>query len=275
MNKKALLEWQFEAGIDEAVDELPNNYFNISKSKSVNSSKPQKLSESNDNSKVLGKQHNAPVNNSSGTSSTLHLSPTNAENEAVAIAGNCNSISELKEAIDKFEGCQLKRTATNTVFADGNPNAKIMVIGDIAGDEDDMVGTPFLGKSGKMFDKMLMSIGLDRGNTYLTNIIFWRPPGGKQANPEQIKICLPFTRRHIELVKPEFIILLGGTSACALLETEQTVAKLRGKIHEYSYNNLDIKIKSSVIHHPSYLHNNPSYKKQVWNDLLLINDILR
>ena len=181
-----------------------------------------------------------------------------------------HNLTELETFIQNSNVCALKKSAIQSVFADGNPSSKIMLIGEAPGADEDKYGKPFVGKAGKLLDKMLGAIGLDRKKVYISNVVPWRPPGNRQPNNEEILQCLPFIQRHIELVKPSIIILLGGTAAKALLTTTQGITKLRGTWHEYNNLGLSFPIPTRAIFHPAYLLRSPEYKKQTWEDLLEI-----
>ncbi len=200
-------------------------------------------------------------------------SENNLAIKARSIADKCNSLEELREALENFEGLSIKKTANNTVFADGNPNAKIIAIGEAPGANEDEEGTPFCGVSGKLLDQVLLSIGLSRkNNLYITNSVFWRPPGNRKPTLEENMVCLPFLEKHIALIKPELILLVGSTSASALLNTTETISRLRTKFYQYTNCYLDKSIPVAVIFHPSYLLRQPLQKKTVWLDLLKIKN---
>ena len=139
--------------------------------------------------------------------SAASVSLSTAPGAARALAHSCNSLLELKSALETFEGCEFKRLATKTVFADGVAEARIMLIGEAPGREEDLAGLPFVGRAGKLLDRMLAEIGLDRTRVYITNVLPWRPPQNREPSPEEAAICLPFLHRHIELAKPELLIL--------------------------------------------------------------------
>ena len=152
----------------------------------------------------------------------------------MAAAGAANSLAELKAAMEAFEGCALKRTANNTVFADGVAEGRVMLIGEAPGRDEDRIGKPFVGRAGQLLDKMLASIGLDRQkNAYITNVINWRPPDNRDPSPEEAAACLPFLRRHIELARPKVIILLGAVAARHVVGVSDGIMKLRGRWMEY------------------------------------------
>lgn len=188
-----------------------------------------------------------------------------------------SSLQELKDEIEAFTGCSLKGMAMNTVFADGNADADIMIIGEAPAEDDDRQGKPFAGPHGTLLDKMLASIGLSRETTYLTNMVYWRPPGGRTPSQEEIEACLPFVRRHIDLAKPKMIICFGATVAKNLLHQKETLSKIRGKWFDYqtplAKENAD-QIRAVTTHAPSNLLRLPAQKRQAWQDLLKIKEEL-
>ncbi|MGN7661192.1 MAG: uracil-DNA glycosylase [Anaplasma sp.] len=189
---------------------------------------------------------------------------------AQRIAEACHSLAELREAVESFEGCDIKKSSMNTVLADGNPNAKIMLIGEAPGSSEDREGRPFCGASGKLLDKMLAAIDLSRENTYISNTIFWRPPGNRRPTDFELAVCRPFVEKHIALVAPDIIVLVGGTACYALLDVPESVSKLRGRFHKYTNSFLERPITTAVIFHPAYLLRQPMQKRLAWEDLKLI-----
>ena len=181
-----------------------------------------------------------------------------------------HTLDSLKKFIKNFEKCSLKQQATQTVFADGNPFAKIMLIGEAPGLEEDKLGKPFVGRAGQLLDKMLAAIKLDRNNVYITNVVPWRPPNNREPTTEEILQCLPFIQKHIEIIKPSILILLGGTSAKAILTTNHGITKLRGTWHAYNSPRLSHPIPTRAIFHPAFLLRSPARKKETWEDLLEI-----
>ena len=178
------------------------------------------------------------------------------------------SLGALKDALEKFEGCELKRLATNTVFADGNPDGQIMFIGEAPGRDEDREGRPFVGRAGKLLDKMLEALGLDRSKVYITNILPWRPPQNRDPTPEEAATCLPFLRRHIELAQPNVLVLLGAVSARHLLGTTEGIMRTRGRWQVYQTEHQAIPTMPTL--HPAYLLRQPSAKRLVWRDLLAV-----
>jgi len=195
--------------------------------------------------------------------------------DARALAAGCATIAELEAAIRSFEGCALKRTAKNTVFADGLPTAPVMIVGEAPGADEDRLGKPFVGVSGQLMDRMMGAIGLTRGEGfYITNILFWRPPGNRTPTLAEQAMCLAFTRRHIELVRPRLLILAGGTAAKAVLDTAEGIMRLRGKWTSVRTDD-GMEIPTMPTFHPAYLLRTPASKRQSWQDLLAIDKKLK
>ena len=196
-------------------------------------------------------------------------------NSSKALANKASNIDELKNFVCSFEGCNLKKMATNTVFCDGNQNSDIMVIGEAPGNHEDLRGIPFCGDSGELLNSMFKSIGLTRDkNYYITNVIFWRPPGNRRPTDEELSICRPFVERHIELFKPKIIILVGATAMSAILNTNDTISSMRGKFIDFSPKYLSKSTKIFTIFHPSYLMRQPTKKKTAWSDMLKIKEFI-
>ena len=192
--------------------------------------------------------------------------------DARAIAAACGTLEELRAAMEAFDGCGLKKTATQLVFADGNPESGLMLIGEAPGGDEDRIGRPFVGPAGKLLDRMLAAIGRDRASAYITNIVPWRPPGNRKPSTGEVAVCLPFLRRHIELAAPRVLVLVGGVPAGALLETSQGITRLRGRWQSYHCGGDDggREIPVMPIFHTAYLLRSPANKKETWRDLLAI-----
>ena len=188
------------------------------------------------------------------------------EQNARDIAAKCDTLDALKAAVEAFEGCPLKATATQAAFARGNPEARVMVIGEAPGREEDREGKPFVGVAGQLLDRMLAAIGLDETSAYITNVVFWRPPGNRKPTDAEIESCRPFTERHIELVKPDFIVLAGGISAQTLLRQRAGITQMRGKWAELTVD--DRSIPALPVFHPAFLLRRPQEKAKAWADLL-------
>ena len=176
-------------------------------------------------------------------------------------------MDELRSMVENFDGCALKLTANKTVFGGGNPASKVMFIGEAPGADEDRIGLPFVGRSGHLLDKMLQSVGLDRDACYITNVLPWRPPGNRTPTDGEIAVCLPFLKRQIELIKPEVIVLLGGSAANALLDNEEPISRLRGKWLEYKSSEGTL-VPVLATFHPAYLLRNTAQKAKAWADLL-------
>ncbi|MGC6516927.1 MAG: uracil-DNA glycosylase [Candidatus Puniceispirillaceae bacterium] len=187
------------------------------------------------------------------------------------IVANITNVSALKEALAAFEGCELKRTASNLVFCDGNPEASVMIIGEAPGKDEDRMGVPFVGNAGQLLDQMLAAVGLDRSSVYIANIMPWRPPGNRTPTAEETAMMRPFVEKHIELVAPDIILALGGTAAKTLLETETGIMKLRGAFHDYQPRILPKTEKALPLLpclHPGYLLRSPHHKSLAFQDLV-------
>ena len=178
------------------------------------------------------------------------------------------TLEALRALLENFEGCALKNTATRLVFADGNPQARIMFVGEAPGRDEDIEGLPFVGRSGKLLDRMIAAIGLDRSKAYIANVIPWRPPGNRTPTPQETQICLPFIQRQIELVNPDVLVTLGNPSTQTLLSTREGIMRTRGKWFDYDTGTRTIRAMATF--HPAYLLRSPSYKRMSWQDLRAI-----
>lgn len=193
---------------------------------------------------------------------------------ARSIAAGCRTLAELELALESFDGCPLKETATRLCFADGSPQASLMLIGEAPGAEEDRQGRPFVGASGQLLDRMLATIGLDRRSVWITNIIFWRPPGNRTPTTAEVAVCQPFLERQIALIRPRQLLFLGGSAAHALLDVSEGVTKLRGRPYTYHPSDGLEPIPAMVTFHPAYLLRQPLMKRLVWRDLLSLKQQL-
>mgnify|MGYP000311197956 CR=1 FL=1 len=264
MTNKALLKWQMEMGADEAVGDTPRNYFAAPKIMETSFRQQPESSATKEMDSDFRRNDSAK----------MQASPALGHASARALANNATTLAELESAVRAFDGCALKRTAQRTVFSDGNPAAKIMIIGEAPGADEDVQGIPFCGVSGKLLDKMLAAIGLDRTSVYITNTVFWRPPGNRQPSVEETSICLPFVERHIALVAPQLLLLAGGTATNALLKRDESMSRLRGKTYQYQNGYLQSPIQTMVTYHPSYLLRQPSQKRAAWQDMLMVQSVI-
>jgi DNA polymerase len=182
------------------------------------------------------------------------------------------TLEALRALLETFDGCALKQTATRLVFADGNPQARIMFVGEAPGRDEDIEGLPFVGRSGKLLDRMIGAIGLDRSKAYIANVIPWRPPGNRTPTPQETQVCLPFIQRQIELVDPDVLVTLGNPSTQTLLNTREGIMRTRGKWQDYDTGKRVIRAIATF--HPAYLLRSPSYKRMSWQDLRAIAKVL-
>lgn len=205
--------------------------------------------------------------------SEITVAPDAAIASAREAARTAPTLEALRTLMDTFDGCALKHTATRLVFADGNPQAKVMFVGEAPGRDEDIEGLPFVGRSGKLLDRMIAAIGLDRRSAYIANVIPWRPPGNRTPTPQETQVCLPFIQRHIELVNPDVLVTLGNPSTQALLGTREGIMRTRGKWIDYDTGTRTIRAVATF--HPAYLLRSPSYKRLSWQDLRAIAKVLQ
>jgi DNA polymerase len=198
--------------------------------------------------------------------------PEVAIQSARKAARTAPSLEVLRAMLEQFDGCALKSTATRLVFADGNPRARIMFVGEAPGREEDIEGLPFVGRSGQLLNRMIAAIGLNRSNAYIANVIPWRPPGNRTPTPQETQVCLPFIQRQIELVNPDVLVTLGNPSTQTLLSTREGIMKTRGKWFDYDTGTRIIRALPTF--HPAYLLRSPSYKRLAWQDLRAIAKVL-
>jgi uracil-DNA glycosylase family 4 len=205
--------------------------------------------------------------------SEITIAPDAAIASAREAARTAPTLEALRTLMETFDGCALKHTATRLVFADGNPQARVMFVGEAPGRDEDIEGLPFVGRSGKLLDRMIAAIGLDRSKAYIANVIPWRPPGNRTPTPQETQVCLPFIQRHIELVNPDVLVTLGNPSTQALLGTREGIMRTRGKWIDYDTGTRTIRAVATF--HPAYLLRSPSYKRLSWQDLRAIAKVLQ
>ena len=268
------LRWYAEVGVDLCIEENPQKIEALAPvtfASTLASPKPRIPSASSISSAQ------ADISSPIAPSAPMAPAPSVAAAiaEARALADEANSLEDLATAIRAFNGCPLKKTATNTVIAQGVPQSRVMFIGEAPGAEEDRQGVPFCGPSGQLLDLMLSYIGLLRDtNFYITNTLFWRPPGNRQPTTEELEICKPFVEKHIALVNPKVLILVGGTATKAVLNESRGITRLRGQIFSYTNQYMQAPVPVHVIYHPSYLLRQPIAKKQCWADLLALKAAL-
>jgi DNA polymerase len=259
----AALAWQVEAGADEAISEAPQRHYDRPVETKAAAPQPAERRPAPAAARPAAPAAAAP------------LVPTDQVlASAQDLARRAATLEELRATLQDFDGCPLKKTAHSLVFADGNPEARVMIIGEGPGAEEDRQGLPFVGVSGQLLDRMLACIGLDRTSAYITNVLFWRPPGNRTPTGTELAICLPFVERHIELVDPEFILLAGGASAKALLGVSEGILRLRGRWRHYQHAGLSHPIPALPTLHPAYLLRQPAQKRAAWRDLLMLQEAM-
>jgi uracil-DNA glycosylase family 4 len=256
---RQLLDFYMEAGVDALVGEEPVDRF-----AAVDEPAPARIAR-------------APIAaDVARPSAAMQPAAPQATDEAIMAAReaakSAGTLDELRTILDKFEGCALKGSATRMVFADGNPAAKVMLVGEAPGRDEDIEGLPFVGRSGKLLDRMLAAIGLDRTSVYIANIVPWRPPGNRTPTPQESQICLPFVLRQIELVDPDILVCLGGPSAQTLLGIKDGITKTRGRW--FTFNSGKREIRALPTFHPAFLLRSPLQKRFAWRDLLAVKKAL-
>ena len=189
-----------------------------------------------------------------------------AEIAARDLAGSAPDLATLRTYLESFEQCGLKRTATQLVFADGAPGSRVMFVGEAPGGDEDRIGRPFVGRAGQLLDRMLKSIGLDRGQVYIANVVPWRPPGNRTPTLQETQACLPFIKRQIELAAPEILVCLGASSAQTLLGVREGITRARGTWFAYRCDD-GRTVRALAMLHPAYLLRQPGQKRQAWTDL--------
>ncbi|MFT6106986.1 MAG: DNA polymerase [Rickettsiales bacterium] len=286
MNTK-LLQTYLEAGVDEIISEVAINRLDrkieenlkakevqITSATTPKSSQPKddlgkKISTLNAISLLANKQKDQPENTRRLVSITENIAKASLDAE------KCQTLEELEKAVRDFDGCSLKKMATNTVFADGNPESKIMIIGEAPGNDEDLQGIPFCGDSGKLLDAMFKTIGFTRQDLYITSTLFWRPPGNRRPTADELAMCKPFVEKHIALIKPKLIVLMGSTAMVDILNINDPISKSCGKFFDYQNQHFETPIKSIVLFHPTYLMRQSSKKRETWAHLLKIKEFLK
>jgi uracil-DNA glycosylase len=252
----ALLRWYIDMGADEAIDPEPANRF---APPPIGKAEPEPLARPASARAVAASPPPA-----------LAESLGEAAQSARRLAAGAATVEALAGLVAGFDGCALKRTATNTVFVDGNPAAPVMIIGEAPGADEDRIGRPFVGRAGQLLDRMLAAIGLDRSKVLITNVVYWRPPGNRTPTAAEIASCLPFVFRLIALVRPKVLVLSGGTAAGALLPQGQGITRLRGRWFDLPVPGLDRPVPTLPMFHPSFLLRAPERKREAWRDLLAL-----
>jgi len=264
---RALLEWQIAMGADEAIDAVALDRLAARSPAATaavetpTSHRPNTLPRAEP-----GRTGAAIVDPPAAIAESLAESAQSAR----LLAAGAESIEALATLVAAFDGCPLKRTATNTVFIDGNPAAPVMIVGEAPGADEDRIGRPFVGRAGQLLDRMLAAIGLDRTGVQITNVIYWRPPGNRKPTADETAACLPFVLRHIALARPKVLVLAGGTAAGTLLPVTDGITRLRGRWFELAVPGLDAPVPTLPMFHPAFLLRAPEKKREAWRDLLAL-----
>lgn len=276
----ALLQWQVEMGADEAIGETAVDWLAAPPSlpPALRATSPiegeaiMEPSPSIDERRAGGTAAPRPSKPPPAAAPPRALTESAAEpaQSARALAAQAQTIEALAQLVANFDACPLKRTATNTVFADGNPEAPVLIVGEAPGADEDRIGKPFVGRAGQLLDRMLAAIGLDRTGVQITNVIYWRPPGNRKPTAPEIASCLPFVFRHIVLSRPKVLVLAGGTAASTLLDTTEGITRLRGRWFDLAVPGLDTPLPTLPMFHPAFLLRTPERKREAWRDLLAL-----
>jgi len=279
---REILAFYAEAGVDALIDDAPIDRF-------ADPSPRRAVDPAAEVGRPRGNAGGAPVREpplperaaasppamAGGIMGAPVVAPASADSAVKAAreaAKTAQDLDALRALLARFEGCALRNTATQLVFADGNPRARVMLVGEAPGYEEDKQGLPFVGRSGKLLDLMLGAIGLDRSSVYIANIVPWRPPGNRTPTPQESSICLPFTLRQIELADPDVLVCLGGPSAQTLLNIKDGILKMRGRWFPFHTGTREIRAIATL--HPAYLLRQPLQKRLAWRDFLAIKKAL-
>jgi DNA polymerase len=253
---RAMIEWLVEMGADEIIGNQPVNRL-IARAPEATNPTPAAIARPR---AIVGEYRGAP----SG--------PPAVTGDAASMAAECATLADIERALMRFDLCPLKKTATNLCFADGNPQAQVMLIGEAPGRDEDIQGKPFVGRSGQLLDRMLQAIGLSRhgdrpeNSVYISNVIFWRPPGNRTPTDQETLMCLPFLRRAIQIKQPRFLVCLGNIPTQRLIGRSEGILKLRGRWFDFASGERSIPLLATL--HPAYLLRQPAQKRLVWRDLL-------
>jgi uracil-DNA glycosylase len=256
-----LLDFYLEAGADALVGEQPVDRFAAAELAAAPARSPQPVARPPD-LEIKGR----------ASPPTAPPALDEAAMAAREAARGAKTLDELRAILEKFDGCGLKASATQLVFADGNPKARVMFVGEAPGRDEDIEGLPFVGRSGKLLDRMLAAIGLDRTSVYIANVVPWRPPGNRTPTPQETQICLPFILRQIELADPDVVVCMGNPSAQTLLGIKEGITKTRGRW--FSFNTGKREIRAMPTFHPAFLLRSPLQKRFAWRDFLAIKKAL-
>lgn len=267
----AALRWLVEAGADEAIGDVPVDRYAAARATPAEAPRTAAGPPPRAGDGAPAPAEGAPAAPAGAGADAGLDSPEAVQGRARALAAGAGDLQALRAALAGFDGCPLRATATHLVFADGNPDARVMIVGEAPGAEEDRQGLPFVGTSGRLLDRMLDCIGLSREDSvYITNVLFWRPPGNRTPTPAEAASCLPFVERHIALKQPDYLVFSGGSSAKRLLGRSEGVLKLRGRWFPYRNADMAAAVPALVTLHPAYLLRQPQQKRLAWRDLLAL-----
>jgi uracil-DNA glycosylase family 4 len=263
------LRWWTRVGVTDALDEAPHNRLADGLGLRQNSRDAQKASQSLRQAAPGIETRSRAPGPVAGTNS-----PGAGESSALALSEASPDLETLRAAMANFEGCALKRTATQLVFSDGVPGSRVMLVGEAPGADEDRTGRPFVGRAGQLLDRMLNSIGLDRQNVYIANVVPWRPPGNRTPTPQETQMCLPFLERQIHLANPEYLVCLGGSAVRTLLGAQGGVMRARGSWFAYPRKSAR-QIPALAMLHPAFLLRQPAHKRFAWADMRALAGALK
>jgi uracil-DNA glycosylase family 4 len=278
----AVVQWYAEMGVDVAVSEVPHDRFAEGAAEiAAQQARAAMLAERQPDREAEAQPQPRTGRIAPGMDRSREPvrpvaiappGPEEAARTANELAASARTLNELRAALEGFDGCGLKRTAGRLVFADGNPQARIMLVGEAPGADEDRQGLPFVGRAGQLLDRMLMSIGMDRTQVYIANVVPWRPPGNRTPSPQETAVCLPFMLRQIALVNPDILVCLGGSATQTLLGVKEGIMRARGRWQDFTVHaeGGDRTIKALATLHPAYLLRSPSHKRLAWKDLRLL-----
>lgn len=262
-----LLAWYAEMGVDTALEETPVDRFAPTREAPRAAPIPAPAARTANQSRTA-----AMPRTTIAPAAGAAAPPEESERAARESARAATNLDELRAALERFEGCGLRKTATQLVFADGNPNSRVMLVGEAPGRDEDLQGVPFVGRSGQLLDRMLAAIGLDRTSVYIANVVPWRPPGNRTPTPQETAACRPFISRQIELANPDFLVCLGAPAAAELLNNKQGILKFRGQWRDFDTGARTIRAMATL--HPAYLLRQPLQKRLAWRDFLALKQAL-
>jgi uracil-DNA glycosylase family 4 len=264
------LHWWIRAGVTDALDDAPHNRFAESLAGEADRRAAPSVSEA--------MRQSSPAMSEAGSRAPQRVPESRsldaAESSARALAEAAPDLETLQAVMANFDGCTLKRTATQLVFADGVPGSRVMFVGEAPGGDEDRIGHPFAGRAGQLLDRMLKAIGLDRQQVYIANVVPWRPPGNRTPTPQETQTCLPFIERQIHLANPEVLVCLGASAARTLLGIEGGIMRARGSWFDYP-RQIGGEIRALATLHPAFLLRQPAHKQFAWADMQALASALK